>query len=611
MKILGCCLETKIPILVYEYPVNKNLSNLLDEKSVTKENRPPILSWESKLRIATEIADAVTYMHIATSTPIIHRDIKSCNIFLGEQNVIKLFGFDLSLKITSGEEDVETNMSRTIGTIGYIAPECMSGQPITEKCDVYGFGITLIEILTEMTPWAFRRWLRLEDSSNVVSEAGGSDLYFSKEQVFEVSLKRNILGEGEIKQVMACITLAWECKKDNPTERPSMKCRRMLSQRQSRRERHLQKESLVSRNGAILLEEVIKSVGRKYNPYHIFSEKDLEIATNCYRSDHILQNGGFYVLYRGIHEYCKILVKKFSDRSINNNISRIIEDFVISLQIRNHKNVLTILGCCLETEFPILVYEYSSKKTLSNLLHDVTVGNFTNRPSALSWESKLRIATEIADAVTYMHISTSTPIIHRDIKPRSILLDGRNVVKLFDFDLSLKIPLGEDNVKPNMIVGTSGYLAPEYSMGQPITEKCDVYGFGALLVEILTEMKPREFKLLRDLDLADEEGSSSVGKLDNAGKVPVLSRETLDQNEDDSTPSEFSRFFSLARANDLYSKKRILEVSLKRNKLGEGQIKQLMECTLLALECIKYNPKKRPSMKEVTEELRRIKTMTC
>ncbi|KAF6174209.1 hypothetical protein GIB67_033741 [Kingdonia uniflora] len=223
MEVLGCCLETKIPILVYEYPVNKNFSNLLHEKSVTKENRPPILSFESKLRIATEIADAVTYMHIATSTPIIHRDIKSCNIFLGEQNVVKLFGFDLSLKIPSGEEDVETNMSRTIGTIGYIAPECMSGQPITEKCDVYGFGSTLIEILTEMTPWAFKRWLRLEDSSNVVSDAGGSDLYFSKEQVFEVSLKRNILGEGEIKQVMACITLAWECRKDNPTERPSIK----------------------------------------------------------------------------------------------------------------------------------------------------------------------------------------------------------------------------------------------------------------------------------------------------------------------------------------------------------------------------------------------------
>ncbi|KAF6174211.1 hypothetical protein GIB67_033743 [Kingdonia uniflora] len=376
----------------------------------------------------------------------------------------------------------------------------------------------------------------------------------------------------------------------------------MFSRWQSR---HLLKKGFFTRNGAILLEEVIKSVGPKYNPYRIFSEKELKIATNCYHSDHILQNGGFYVLYRGIHEYRKILVKKFSDRSINNNISRIIDDFVISLQIRNHKNVLTILGCCLETEVPILVYEYSSNKTLSNLLHDV------NRPSALSWESKLRIVTEIADAVTYMHISTSTPIIHRDIKPRSILLNGRNAVKLFDFDLSLKIPLGEDNVKPNMIVGTSGYLAPEYSMGQPITEKCDVYGFGTLLVEILMEMKPRELKLLRDLDLADEEGSSSVGKLDNAATVPVLSSETLDQNEDGSTPSEFSRSFSLARANDLYSKKRILEVSLKRNKLGEGEIKQLMECTILALECIKYNPKKRPSMKEVTEELRRIKTMTC
>ncbi|KAF6174210.1 hypothetical protein GIB67_033742 [Kingdonia uniflora] len=387
----------------------------------------------------------------------------------------------------------------------------------------------------------------------------------------------------------------------------------MLSRRQSRRERHLQKESLVSRNGAILLEEVIKSIGPKYCPYRIFSEKELKIATNCYRSDHILNEDGSYVLYWGIHEYRKILVKKFSDRSIN-NISRIIDDFVISLQIRNHKNVLTILGCCIETEFPILVYEYSSKKTLSNLLHDVTVGKDTlpleNRPLALSWESKLRIATEIADAVTYMHISTSTPIIHRDIKPINILLDGRNVVKLFDFALSLKIPLGEDHVEAE-VAGTFGYLDPEYFNSSQLTEMCDVYGFGVLLIEILTETKPREFKCLRDLDLTDEEGSSSVSELDNASAVPVLSSKTLDQNEGDLTPSEFSRSFSLARANDLYSKKCILEVSLKINKLGEGEIKQLMECTILALECTKYNPKERPSMKEVTEKLRRIKTMTC
>ncbi|KAF6140395.1 hypothetical protein GIB67_013164 [Kingdonia uniflora] len=309
MKILGCCLETKIPILVYEYPLNKNLSNLLHENSITKENRPPILSWESKLRIITEIADAVTYMHIATSIPSF-TDIKSCNIFLGEQNGVKLFGFDLSLKIPSGEEDVETNMSRTIG---YIAPECMSGQPITEKCDVYGF--------------------------------------------------------------------------DNG---------KMLSRWQSRRERHFRKKNLFTRNGAILLEEVIKSVSHTYNPYRIFSEKELEIATNCYHSDHILKKDGFYVLYWGNHEDGKISVKKFNedckisakkfkeDEDEDCKIS-VIDDFVISLQIKNHKNVLVFLGCCLETELPILVYEYSSKENLYKLLHDVTVGKDTlsleNRPS--------------------------------------------------------------------------------------------------------------------------------------------------------------------------------------------------------------------------------------
>ncbi|KAF6138599.1 hypothetical protein GIB67_032493 [Kingdonia uniflora] len=276
-----------------------------------------------------------------------------------------------------------------------------------------------------MTPRNFRPWLRLEDSSNVVSEASGSDLYFSKEQVFEVSMKGNILREGEIKQIRECCL-----------------------------------------GGSLDVKDIF---GRR------ISSLEMEL--------YFLKR--FYVLYWGNHEDRKISVKKFNE-DCKIPVKKFDEDEDEDEGL-NHKNILTILGCCLETELPILVYEYSSKENLYKLLYDVTVGKDTlsleYRLSALSWESKLRIATEIADA-------------------------------------------------------------------------------------ILTETEPPEFERLHALDYTDDEGSSSVGELDNAGAVPVLSSETLDQNEGDSTPSEFSRSFSLARANDVSSKKHLLEVSLKKKQIG-------------------------------------------
>ncbi|KAF6174213.1 hypothetical protein GIB67_033745 [Kingdonia uniflora] len=325
---------------------------------------------------------------------------------------------------------------------------------------------------------------------------------------------------------------------------------KMLCQWSKRRvvkEKLAMEESRVLDNGGQLLEKLIESCGPKYNPFRIFSKTELQKATNCYyqRCESSFSYGEFYI---GIHEDRTVLVKKRIDDRMS-NVARVLSEIAIALEIRDHKNIMKFLGCCLETKVPMLVYKYESKINLSNLLHGLKDKNLSseNHPSVLSWESKLKIVTDIAEAVTYMHVATSTPILHRNIKSSNIFLDEENVVKLFGFDLSLRIPLGEDHVEA-AIEGTFGYLAPECLTDGLFTEKCDVYGFGCLLNEILTGMRPWEFG-----HWLTEEGSSSSSSVVDV--VHALQGETLDKTEEDSTPSEHSSPVKEASAIDLYFSK--------------------------------------------------------
>ena len=137
----------------------------------------------------------------------------------------------------------------------------------------------------------------------------------------------------------------------------------------------------------------------------------------------------------------------------------------------------------MEVEIPLLVYEYIPNGTLFQYLQE------ENEEFPLTWDMRLKIATEIVEALFYLHSAASSPTYHRDIKSTIILLDEKYKAKVADFGTSKTITIDQTHVT-TLVQGTFGYLDPEYFQTSQLSEKSDVYSFGVVLVELLTGEKP-------------------------------------------------------------------------------------------------------------------------
>ena len=218
----------------------------------------------------------------------------------------------------------------------------------------------------------------------------------------------------------------------------------------------------------------------------------------------------------------------------------------------NHRHIVRLLGCCLETEVPLLVYEYVSNGTLSHHLHD------EGHVSTISWKNRLRIASEIAGALAYLHSYASIAIYHRDIKSSNILLDENLRAVVSDFGLSRSIPLDKTHLTA-MVQGTFGYLDPDYFHSGQFTEKSDVYAFGVVLGELLT-------------------GEQAI---------------SLDRSE-----QGLANYFRTAmKQNRLFEDNQVV---------NEGQKEEIFAVAKLTKRCLKLNGKKRPSMKQVEIVLQQL-----
>ncbi|XP_010554978.1 PREDICTED: non-functional pseudokinase ZED1-like [Tarenaya hassleriana] len=242
--------------------------------------------------------------------------------------------------------------------------------------------------------------------------------------------------------------------------------------------RHDKRERFRHENGSSLLKELISSSHGVYNPFRTYSSDEILKATNNFNGSNIVAVE-IFVWYRGMIEDRPVLIKKWKQESFSSDY--IIRDIAISSMTSGHKNVLKLLGCCLEFRHLILVCEYTDKMTLPWIARP-------GRDNAiLPWHIRLKIAKEIASAVTYLHTTFPRTIIHRDIKPDNIFLDETWNAKLSSFCHSISIPEGESCIyDADPVCGTAGYVEPDYIKSRLVTENFDVYSFGITMLSLLT-----------------------------------------------------------------------------------------------------------------------------
>ncbi|KAF8698101.1 hypothetical protein HU200_035615 [Digitaria exilis] len=315
---------------------------------------------------------------------------------------------------------------------------------------------------------------------------------------------------------------------------------------------NIKKKYFQQHGGVALLQEISLKKGASFS---IFTEAELTEATNKFDDKNILGRGGHGTVYRGtLHDGSLIAVKRCVSMTSEQQKKEFGREMLILSQI-NHKNIVKLLGCCLEVEVPMLVYEFIPNGTLFQFIH----GDYCRH---VPLSTRLRVALESALALAYLHSWASPPILHGDVKSSNILLDENYEAKVSDFGASILAPADKSQFM-TLVQGTCGYLDPEYMQTCQLTDKSDVYSFGVVLLELLTG------KMAFNLEGPENERSLSI------------------------------RFLSAMKVGKLMD---VIDDRIK----SDSDVWLLEEVAELARQCLDMVGERRPAMRDVADKLDRL-----
>ncbi|XP_015873136.3 G-type lectin S-receptor-like serine/threonine-protein kinase At4g27290 [Ziziphus jujuba] len=209
-------------------------------------------------------------------------------------------------------------------------------------------------------------------------------------------------------------------------------------------------------------------------------------ATNNFSPEYRIGAGGFGHVYKGkLSTGQEIAVKRLS-----NDSGQGLKEFKNEIELiakLQHRNLVALLGCCIQGEEKMLIYEYMPNKSLDHFIFD------NERRTILCWEKQFNIIMGIARGLLYLHRDSKLQIIHRDLKAGNVLLDHNFKPKISDFGLARIFKEDEKEARTKRIVGTYGYMSPEYAVDGKLSVKSDVFSFGVLLLEIVSGKKNSKF----------------------------------------------------------------------------------------------------------------------
>nr|KYP44601.1 Putative serine/threonine-protein kinase receptor [Cajanus cajan] len=216
----------------------------------------------------------------------------------------------------------------------------------------------------------------------------------------------------------------------------------------------------------------------------LFDLLTITTATNGFSLNNKIGEGGFGSVYKGkLEDGREIAVKRLSSSS-EQGITEFITEVKLIAKLQ-HRNLVKLLGCCVKGEEKLLIYEYMVNGSLDSFIFDQMKGKL------MDWQSRLHIISGIARGLLYLHEDSRLRIIHRDLKASNVLLDEKLNPKISDFGIARAV--GGDQIEGNThkVVGTYGYMAPEYAVDGLFSIKSDVFSFGILMIEIICGNKNR------------------------------------------------------------------------------------------------------------------------
>ncbi|KAH9688858.1 cysteine-rich receptor-like protein kinase 10 [Citrus sinensis] len=211
-------------------------------------------------------------------------------------------------------------------------------------------------------------------------------------------------------------------------------------------------------------------------------------ATRHFSDENKLGEGGFGPVYKGILAGGKEIAVKRLSGSSGQGLQEFKNEVTLIAKLQ-HKNLVRLLGCCLDGNELLLIYEYMPNKSLDVFIFDST------RRAQLDWKRRISIINGIARGLLYLHEDSRLKVFHRDLKASNVLLDHEMNPKISDFGMARIFGGNQNESNTSKVVGTYGYMAPEYALGGVISVKSDVFSFGVLLLEIISGKKNSGFYL--------------------------------------------------------------------------------------------------------------------